>query len=192
MLVKNKGIFKSIELPASFVLTKEFSRADGWLFTYRPFANADIEISIRSSGKSISRDDSEKIKREIFSLEENQLIFEEANANERSDHLLKLVSPLLGNVGDNQVANTWSDMPQFQLERLGWLRMDAHASFRVYGGFLSAGVEVVKYFDGMFIVENEHDDCLSVQELYLQAFPLSLFRQYQECFSEALASVRFR
>lgn len=190
MLVCNKGIFGSLKLPSSFILGSESGRGEGWRYSYNPYGNTSVEISIRCPAKFLSEAESLILKREIFPLAPEPFLFEEKNATEASDRYLTLVSPLLGNVGDNQVANTWNDMPQFQLEKLSWFRFQGHPAFRVWGGFLSAGEKVVKYFDGLFVVEDENADQLRAEEIYLQAASLDLFNQYLPAFAEVLDSIK--
>jgi len=188
MLTKDKGIVRSMKLPDGFVLSDERVRGMSWCTSYCPFSNKAVEISVRSSGKLMSELDTAELNKVIGGGE--RILFNIDSAREEENlRLVRVVSPLLGNAGDNSVFNTWSEYPQFELEHLECVTLKGRAAFKVIGYFMGMDNLPTNYFCGFFVPLDLSESQMQAQEIYLQAFPKAYFEEYFDAFENCVHSI---
>ncbi len=179
------GSIKKLKLPQAFSeQSKQIGGlgADNWTFTYRIPGEKYPEISFRYSGYPIYEGDVPAFRK---LLSKPQLIFD-GGANQNTE-LVKAASLVMGNAGDNQIAN--SDDPMFLLEKMEVIEIAGRNVLRVQGFFHTQEKEARVFLDCLFIDSSPPAKECKVEELYFQAFPKEIYEQYHADFEKVISEI---
>lgn len=186
------GIIRSLKVPDAFTQhDKEVAGVspDYWLESYRIAGENFPEISIRYSGYPMFSDDVPAFRGLLAKGEHT--VFELGNPKyslKSNIEMVKEVSPGLGNAGDNQVARPDTG-PMFNLKKMSVREVQGRMVLEVTGWFQTQSLEPRVFLSCLFIDTSPQAKECKVEELYLQAFPVEQFEEYQEQFESMLTTI---
>lgn len=194
MPTQNLGLIRSFELPQGFVPGAEETgtRGRNWLRSYHPAGTDAVQLTMAYSGFPLNERESQSL-RAILASEPRDIFVKDAKCDEAARLEAELLSPALGNAGNNQISNTEAGYagPIFELERLSLVQLDVRTVVRAWGWFHSTDRIPKNHFTGIFFDASPDQPEARIEELYLQARSQELFDEHRAGFEMMLASVRF-
>ncbi len=203
MVVCSAGVIKSMELPPDFVFdrTEAGTRGENWLQTYRRKTTTTVFICVGCDGYTHLDIDLESFRK---ALKDTPSVLFDESMNISKAELIRGMSLVLGNSGENQVWNpaTGPYGPKFHLEKM-WtefisekpvLRLEGwyHGFERLFQPPDSEDCGVPSsYVSAAYIDTNPGAEQAKVEELYLQCETSEELEESQPSFEKMLASVRW-
>ena len=192
--IENYRYIKLLELPAGWKEnTPTRGIATAVVRNFTPPDTTGVEINLFCRGLPLS-EAVRKSFREVLKLAP-KLIFDCNSASKPSavdTQLICNLEEVLGNVGNNQIANTETGFsgPPFKLERLDTLVWNGKPLLAARGWFSNPeNGKRLNSFCGFFIDANPSQAACNVEQIYLQVEKENLYLQYLPQFQECLQSL---
>jgi hypothetical protein len=196
--IENYAFIKFLRLPSGW---SEFAPdVDDFdtraIRTFCPPESRDVRLQLLNRGYPLSEDESE-VFREVLARRPGT-IFERKETqppNEGAVNLIKNLTEILGNAGDNQVVNTSSDDlgPSFMLERIDIFDWKGRNVLALRGWYRDPDQDVrMTDYCGFFIDGNPGNPECQLEEIFLEAPTEELLVKYLPYFKECLNSLEWK
>ena len=194
MLVKPRGSIQSFDLPDEFALVEEViggRSGDNWQFIYGPDDSKNVVISFSYRGFPVVDLRTEPFRRLLEGGDSN--IFDRAKPDENAGKIIRSISRVLGDEGDNQLNNfdTGKFGPVFEVERLDVVSINGKAVLKLNGWYQDEERNPTKRFSGIYIDGSPALKNSQVEELHLMTENEELFKTYKPAFENLLNSIKW-
>jgi hypothetical protein len=195
-IIENYRCIKSLQLPAGWTeSTPAVGIVTAVVRSFSPADNANVKMEIFCRGLPLSEESSKSFRKALKLAPKSLFDSESVDKSAVPDALL--ISDLeeaLGNVGNNQIANTETgcSRPPFKLERLDALIWNGKPALAARGWFYNVETnERFNAFCGFFIDAQPKGTTSEVEEIYLQVRTESDYLRYLPEFEHSLSSIEW-
>jgi hypothetical protein len=195
--IENYRYLKSLRLPSGWEERKSGSgMPQAVTRVFSPTDHKEVRFKLFYRGLPLSTGSSESFRKALKLVP--QVLFEHNGKDKLTEYHKQIICSLrdsLGNVGNNQIANTETGLnaAPFSLERLAVLMCEGKPVLKACGWFINPKTrEHYNAFCGMFFDTSQNEHTCTVEEIFLESETDDLYTKVLPQFEKYLQSIEWQ